>query len=105
MWGMEELPGPRGEWTLAQQVEAIKAAGFDGAAVEFDDASVARSTTGLLSEQDLKWFAAAYPQTVDDLKETIELVHELGPERCDHINLQPNIRPHTVLECIPYVLG
>jgi hypothetical protein len=105
LWGMEQLPGPRGEWTLAQQVEAIKAAGFDGAAVEFDDASLARRTTGLLREHDLKWFAAAYPQTVDDLKETIELVHELGPERCDHINLQPNIRPHTVLECIPYVLG
>jgi hypothetical protein len=102
---MEQLPGARGEWALPQQVEAIKAAGFDGAAVEFDDASAARHTTDLLREHDLKWFAAAYPQTVDDLKETIELVHELGPERCDHINLQPNIRPHTVLECVPYVLG
>jgi hypothetical protein len=105
MWGMEQLPGPRGDWTLQQQVEAIKAAGFDGAAVEFDDAAVARRTTELLSEHELKWFAAAYPQTIDDLKETIELVHELGPDRCDHVNVQPNIRPHTVLECIPYVLG
>lgn len=105
MWGMEQLPGPRGEWSLPEQIEAIKDAGFGGAGVEFDDPAMARRTTELLREHDLKWFAAAYPQTVDDLKETIELVHELGSERCDHINLQPNVRPHTVLECIPYVLG
>jgi hypothetical protein len=105
MWGMEQLPGPRGEWSLREQVKAIKDAGFDGAGVEFDDADLARQTTELLTENDLRWFAAAYPQTVDDLKETIQLVHELTPERCDHINLQPNVRPHTVLECIPYVLG
>jgi hypothetical protein len=105
MWGMERLPGPRGEWTLKQQVEAIKTGGFDGAAVEFDDATTARQTTELLREHDLKWFAASYPQTVDELKETIELVYQLGPEGCDHINLQPNVRPDSVLECIPYVLG
>jgi hypothetical protein len=105
MWGMEQLPGPRGTWSLAEQIAAIKEAGFDGAGVEFDDALMARQTTELLKEHDLRWFAAAYPRTVADLEETIDLVIELGPEGCDHINLQPNVRPHTVLECIPYVLG
>jgi hypothetical protein len=102
---MEQLPGRRGTWSLPKQIAAIKEAGFDGAGVEFDDAPMARQTTELLKEHDLRWFAAAYPRTVADLEETIDLVVELGPERCDHINLQPNVRPHTVLECIPYVLG
>lgn len=105
MWGMEDLPGERGEWSLEEQVRQIADAGFDGAAVEFDDYEGARATTALLKERGLKWFAAAYPTTVEELVSTIELVHELGAEHCDHINVQPNIRPHTVLECIPYVLG
>jgi hypothetical protein len=105
MWGMERLPGARGSWTLEEQVEQIARAGFDGAAVEFDDEPLARETTALLRERGLRWWAAAYPQTVDDLRPIIELVHDLGADSCDHINLQPNIRPSTVLECIPYVLG
>ena len=105
MWGMERLPGARGSWTLEEQVDQIARAGFDGAAVEFDDPPLARATTSLLRERDLLWWAAAYPQTVDELKPIIELVQELGSDSCDHINLQPNLRPHTVAECIPYLLG
>ena len=105
MWGMEDLPGEKGRWPLEEQVHRIADAGFDGAAVEFDDEATARGTTALLKERNLRWFAAAYPTTIDELQPTIELVHELGAENCDHINLQPNLRPATVSECIPYLLG
>jgi hypothetical protein len=105
MWGMEDLPGERGAWSLEEQVKEIAAAGFDGAAVEFDDEKTARNTTAILRERGLRWFAAAYPTTVEELKPTIELVHNLGADLCDHINLQPNVRPLTPLECIPYLVG
>lgn len=105
MWGMEDLPGERGSSSLEQQVDMIRAAGFDGAAVEFDDFATAKETTALLKDRGLKWFAAAYPTTIDELKPTIDLVYELGAEHCDHINLQPNVRPLRVLECIPFLLG
>jgi hypothetical protein len=104
MWGMEDLPGEKASWSLEEQVRRIAEAGFDGAAVEFDDYETAKATTTLLKECGLKWFAAAYPTTVDELKPTIDLVYELGEEHCDHINLQPNVRPLNVLECIPYLL-
>jgi hypothetical protein len=105
MWGMERLPGARGAWTLEEHVEQIARAGFAGAAVEFDDEPLARATSALLREHGLCWWAAAYPRTIDELKPIIELVHDLGPDSCDHINLQPNVRPHTVAECVPLLLG
>jgi hypothetical protein len=105
MWGMERL-GPGGsELSLEQKVDRIVSVGFEGAEVEFDDYELARETTRLLAEHDLDWTAECFPETVDDLAETIERVEEFGRARCSHINLQPNVRPGAVLECIPYILG
>jgi hypothetical protein len=105
MWGMERL-GPDGtELPLDEKVGRIASAGFRGAEVEFDDYELARETTRLLAERDLDWTAECFPETVDELTETIERIVEFGPERCSHINLQPNIRPGRVLECIPFILG
>jgi hypothetical protein len=39
---------------------------------------------------------------VNDLKPVIEYVQELG---ADHINLQPDVRPYTLEECIPLLDG
>ncbi len=50
----------------------------------------------------LSWQAQCYPKTVDDLKPIIEHVRELG---ADHINLQPDVRPYRLAECIPYIEG
>ena len=105
MWGMEQLGAGGEEPSLEEKVDRIAAAGFEGAEVEFDDFETARQTTSLLAERGLDWTAECFPSTVDELAETIERVVQLGPERCTHINLQPNVKPSTVLECIPYILG
>ncbi len=105
MWAMEGLPFEGPEWTLEEQVRRMAEAGFDGAEVDFDDLESSLIVTSLLKEHGLKWNATCFPKTVDDLRPIIEWIELCGAEHCHHINLQPNIRPNRVLDCIPYVLG
>lgn len=102
MWAMERRRPDGHEWSLDEKLEMIRAAGFDGAGVRFIDYTYAKTVTGFLREHGMSWQAQCYPKTVDDLKLTIEYVQELG---ADHINLQPDVRPHRLEECIPYIEG
>ena len=102
MWAMERRQPDGQEWSLDEKLEMIRAAGFDGAGVRFIDYAYAKTVTGFLREHGMSWQAQCYPKTVDDLKPTIEYVQELG---ADHINLQPDVRPHRLEECIPYIEG
>lgn len=104
MWAMEQLPWRGADWTFAEQVERIAAAGFDGAAVEFEDYEAAKEITGLLREHDLLWSIECAPRDFDELRTAIERAEEFGLDRATHINLQPNVRPATVLEGIPLIL-
>jgi len=104
MWAMEQLPWRGPDWTFAEQVERIAAAGFDGAAVEFEDYEAAKEITGLLRERDLLWSIECAPRDADELWTAIERAEEFGLDRATHINLQPNVRPLTVLEGIPTIL-
>lgn len=90
------------EWTLDEKLEMIRAAGFDGAGVRFFDYQYAKTVTSFLCEHNMTWQAQCYPKTVDDLKPIIEHVQELG---ADHINLQPDVKPYRLEECIPYIEG
>ncbi|MBL8384039.1 MAG: sugar phosphate isomerase/epimerase [Burkholderiales bacterium] len=90
------------EWTLDEKLEMIRAAGFDGAGVRFADRAYAKTVTDFLRAHGMTWQAQAYPQSVDDLKPVIEHVLEFG---ADHLNVQPDVRPYTVDECIPYIEG
>ena len=102
MWAMERRRPDGLEWTLDEKLEMIRAAGFDGAGVRFFDYQYAKTVTGFLREHGMSWQAQCYPKTVDDLKPIIEHVHELG---ADHINLQPDVKPYRLEECIPYIEG
>lgn len=102
MWAMERRRPDGHEWSLDEKLEMIRAAGFDGAGVRFIDYAYAKTVTGFLREHGMSWQAQCYPKTVDDLKPVIEYVQELG---ADHINLQPDVKPHRLEECIPYIEG
>ena len=80
MWAMEQLPWKGPEWSLEEKVSKIVEAGYDGAAVEFDDPEVALRTTQLLREHGLKWSVECYPRTVEDLKPVLEDAYRLGIE-------------------------
>jgi hypothetical protein len=102
LWAMERRRPDGLEWTLDEKLEMIRDAGFDGAGVRFFDRQYAKTVTDFLRAHGMSWQAQCYPKTVDDLKPIIEHVQEMG---ADHINLQPDVRPYRIEECIPYIEG
>jgi hypothetical protein len=80
----------------------IRDAGFDGAGVRFIDPAFAAQVTSFLRKHGMIWQTQCYPTNVDDLKPVLELVARLG---ADHVNLQPNVRPHRLEACIPAAGG
>ncbi len=102
LWAMERRRPDGLEWSLDEKLEMIRAAGFDGAGVRFFDREYARSVTLRLGEWGMTWQAQCYPRTVDELKPILEHVAEFG---ADHVNLQADVRPHTIAECVPLVEG
>jgi len=102
LWAMEQRRPDGFEWTLPQKLEMIRAAGFDGAGVRFFDRDYVRAVAPQLREWGMSWQAQCYPRTVDDLRPILDHVREFG---ADHVNLQADVRPHTVAECVPLIEG
>ncbi|WP_050462900.1 sugar phosphate isomerase/epimerase family protein [Herbaspirillum autotrophicum] len=102
LWAMERRRPDGVEWTLDEKLKLIRDAGFDGAGVRFFDRDYVREVTGFLRAHGMSWQAQCYPRSVDELKPIIEHVQEFG---ADHINLQADVRPYTLAECIPYIEG
>ena len=102
LWAMERRHTDGYERTLDENLEMIRGAGFDGVSVTFEDRALARRVTGFLEPHGMSAQAMCFPASVDDLKPVIETAEELG---ANHINVQPNVRPYRVQECIPYLDG
>ena len=102
LWAMERRSPDGHEWSLQEKLNMIHEAGFDGAGVRFADRDYAREVTQFLKQHEMSWQAQAYPQTVDDLKPILEHILEFG---ADHLNVQPDVRPYTIQECIPLIEG
>ena len=102
LWAMEQRRPDGFEWPLHQKLQMIHDAGFDGAGVRFFDRDYARQVTQRLRDWDLTWQAQCYPQRVEDLIPILDNVAEFG---ADHLNLQADVRPHTVAECVPLIEG
>lgn len=102
LWAMERRRADAAEWSLQTQLEMIRDAGFSGAGVRFIDAAFAAEATGFLRDHGMIWQAQCYPTSVDDLKPVLDLVAKLG---ADHVNLQPDVRPRRLEECIPLLDG
>ncbi len=106
MWAMDGLPW-RGErpWTLEERLDRIAAAGYDGVNVSFTDGEAARVTCAAAIERGLRIAASGFPTTVAELEPVLETIAAVGRDHVDHLNLQPNVRPRTVEECLPYLHG
>jgi len=102
LWAMEQRRPDGFEWSLEQKLQMIRDAGFDGAGVRFFDRDYARQVTQRLREWGLTWQAQCYPQKVEDLIPILENVVEFG---ADHLNLQADVRPHGIAECVPLIEG
>jgi len=102
LWAMERRRPDGLEWSFDEKLTMIRDAGFDGCGVRFFDHKYATEVTRFLRANGMTWQAQCYPKTVDDLKPILEHVKDLG---ADHINLQPDVRPYRIEECIPYIEG
>jgi hypothetical protein len=102
LWAMERRLADTPEWPLQTQLTMIPDAGFDGAGVRFIDPAFAAEVTSYLGAYGMIWQAQCYPKNVDDLKPVLELVAKLG---ADHVNLQPDVRPSRIEDCIPLIEG
>ena len=102
LWAMERRRPDGAEWPLEVQLRMIRDAGFDGVGVRFVDPAYARTVTGFMRDSGMIWQAQCYPRSVDDLRPVLDLVRELG---ADHVNLQPDVRPVRLEDCIPLLEG
>lgn len=102
LWAMERRLAGEPEWSLQAQLAMIRDAGFDGAGVRFIDPAFVEEATTFLRGHRMIWQAQCYPTNVDDLKPTLELVARFG---ADHVNLQPNVRPQRIDQCVPLLDG
>jgi sugar phosphate isomerase/epimerase len=106
MWAMEQLPWMSSTpWTIEERVERIADAGFAGLAISFSERELALRVCAPAIERGLRVIPLAFPTTVDELRPVLDLVSEIGHAQVDHVNLQPNVRPFTVEECLPLLQG
>lgn len=102
MWAMEQRRPDGFEWSLDEKLDKIIGAGFDGAGLRFTDRAHVAQVTQRLRSAGLSWQAQCYPKTVAELAPVLELVAAFG---ADHVNLQGDVRPHSVAECVPLITG
>lgn len=106
LWGMEQLPWRRDvKWTIEEQLDLIKDAGFDGVSLSFVDATKAKQIGAEAIARGLRVIAEHAASTVGELAPVFDTIDALGREHVAHVNLQPNVRPYTLGEGIPYILG
>jgi hypothetical protein len=91
------------DWSLEEKFERMVDAGFDGIEIPWTPTQpLGPNAIEQANELGLDWSIACFPTSVDHFKEIAAL---FAGSRVRHINLQPNVRPLTVLEGIPYILG
>jgi hypothetical protein len=90
------------ERSIEHNLTIIEAAGFDGISTScIDPARVALLARALVGTR-LAVEGMCFPQTIDDLKVAIDLGRQLGAL---HLNVQPDVRPRRVADCIPLLEG
>jgi hypothetical protein len=102
LWGMERLRSETRELTLAEKIERIAAAGFDGVTDHFYDRRHVAPLMALLRDHGLSVEGQVFPRSIAELAPALEMAAEFG---CHHITIQPDICPMTVAECLPILEG
>jgi hypothetical protein len=102
LWAMERRHTDGIERTLEHNVGLILDAGFDGISLSIADAGEARRVAGLVKPHGKAIEAQCFPKTVDDLKPLLELCAQIGVH---HLDIQPDVRPRRIAECIPLIEG
>ncbi|RUW85046.1 sugar phosphate isomerase/epimerase [Mesorhizobium sp. M4B.F.Ca.ET.190.01.1.1] len=102
LWSMELRSARYPERTLEDNIDKIFKAGFQGVSADWRDRSFVKKLSALLKDNGMQAEGQCFPRTVDDLKPVLENAVEFGVH---HIDLQPDVRPRRVQECIPLLEG
>jgi hypothetical protein len=102
LWAMERRHTDGFERTLEQNVEMIAGAGFDGLSWHCTNRDTVRRMRDCGKPHGLIIQGVCFPKTVDDLKPILEFATEFG---VDHINIQADVRPRRILDCVPLLDG
>jgi hypothetical protein len=102
LWSMQRLQSGSIERSLETNVEMIAGAGFDGLGGLWTDREEVRRISTLARSAGLVAEGLCFPKTVDDLKPVLEIAAEFPVH---HLNIQPNVRPRRVEDCLPILEG
>jgi hypothetical protein len=104
LWGMENLPyGGDPEWSLREKLDRIAEGGFDGVEIAWSPVfPIGGEALDIVSEYDLEWSLVCFPTSVDHFKEFAE---RFAGSDARFVNVQGNVRPYTLRESIPLILG
>lgn len=102
LWAMERRDPDGIEHSIEGNLKMIMEAGFDGISASCFDAARVALLARALDGTGLAVEGACYPQTIDDLKAAIDLARQLSVL---HLNVQPDVRPRRVEDCIPLLEG
>jgi len=90
------------EWAFDEKLTLIRDAGFDGIEVAWTPVvPLGKEAIAAAPDYGLECSVVCFPTSGDSFKQILEALEGLNVR---HINLQPNVRPLTVLEGIPFIL-
>lgn len=102
LWAMERRHTDGRERSLEENVRMIADAGFDGLSAHYTDRAYVQRLAQLRADHGLDAEGQCFPRSVDDLQPVLENAVEFGVH---HIDLQPDVRPRTVAECVALLDG
>jgi hypothetical protein len=102
LWAMERRHTDGFERSLEENVKMIAEAGFDGISGDWRDREKCRRMSELMKQYNLTAEGQCFPKTVDELKPALENATEF---RLHHLDIQPDVRPRRLQDCIPLVEG
>jgi hypothetical protein len=102
MWAMERRHTDGVERSLEENIAMIADAGFDGVSANCTNREAMRLLHEQTTARRLTVEGVCFPKSVDDLKPVIEIAAEF---EVNHLNLQPNVRPRRLRDCIPILDG
>lgn len=102
LWAMERRHTDGHERSLDENIAMIAEAGFDGISAHYTNRHDVVRLNETIRGTGLKIEGVCFPRCVEDLHLALELAAEFP---VSHINLQPDIRPRRIEDCLPLLDG
>ncbi|SMO81216.1 sugar phosphate isomerase/epimerase family protein [Paracoccus laeviglucosivorans] len=102
LWAMERRHTDGQERSLEENIAMIAEAGFDGVSAHYTSREGVVRLNRALAGTGLRIEGQCFPKTVDDLRLPLELAAEFPVA---HLDLQPDIRPRRMADCLPLLDG